>query len=360
MPGRKFTTVFICVTCIWLAAVLSLTVWEQKVVGDLSRVGRWPERDFGARTNAAYLPVLANAVTPQVSIAVLGDSFARPNIWQSMLTERSGASIASWQFADHGSCIRDWALKVVKNQTQVRTIVLQSVERVVLYRLIERFDCDTDQSLFPETQAGMASEERSYWPLTMDLEYLGRSLLNTIKENVRADDEVRSEVVNVPLSRSDLFSNRRSDRMLYFTDDEPEWRAPPEKVALAVRNLLRLKALLEEKGVRLVVIIVPDKSNVYRPLIVNSRLPAHKPELAQALSDAGVIAPRFLEYFRDQALRSVDFYLPDDTHLSLAGYEYLGREIADFWQKSLVAGDSEETVSAIHPRVDMGPAHPGR
>ena len=88
-----------------LLAAVGLSMYFKPLSGDLTRIGKWAERDFGP-TLMQESPVIrpnAAALTHQ-QILVLGDSFSHPNIWQSYLFESSMLETLSFEFKDVG-CI---------------------------------------------------------------------------------------------------------------------------------------------------------------------------------------------------------------------------------------------------------------
>ena len=334
LPAQRFSVLFLGITLSWVVAVACLTIWQQKVSGDLTRIGRWSERDFGYHSTSPPFLTVANDEQGKPQVAVLGDSFARSNIWQSVLATNTGQTFRTWQFEDGLSCIKDWALKTTAAYPSVRTVVIETVERAELLRAVDRYNCSPDRSSFHVSQGAYLPMQRTYWPLTMDLDYLARTSLHEIRQFIWPRDEFRSEVVNLPLKQKGLFSNDRSDRLLYLTDDEPPWRSSSAIYAKAAENLNDLNSELLRRGVKLVVIIVPDKSNVYRDEMIGGRLPPSKIDLAALLRSKGILSPDLLPAFRDRATHSLDFYLPDDTHLSLPGFEFLGNALVSFWKNS--------------------------
>ena len=333
MKSRRIFLISFCIpVAIFVGCVLGLTIWQQKVTGDLTRTGRWSEREFGSRTPSPAFSVAGNLRHESApDVLVLGDSFSRPNVWQTEAATKTGLKLLSWQIDQQHTCIDSWVADRLKEFPQVKTIVIESVERAIILRGTNNFNCGVDGSVFTEEPAYILNTARSYWPLTMNLEFVGHSLLHTIQENLRPAGEVRNEVVNVPLTRNDLFSNSRSDRLLYFTDDEPPWRASPDHIALALERFVELNAMLRSQGVRLIVLVVPDKSHVYRSVTLGTKLTPDKPDFAAELAKAGVESPVLLPAFVAEALSSVDFYEPDDTHLSVRGFRMLGDLVAPLW-----------------------------
>jgi lysophospholipase L1-like esterase len=140
---------------------------------------------------------------------------------------------------------------------------------------------------------------------------------------------VSGEVINVPLSTGKLFSNRKADRLLYFAEDELKTSWSEKEQAAAVGNLKRIQEDLAKKGLRLVVLVVPDKSSAYRPYLANEAGKVGYPDVSEQLKTAGVNNVNLLSYFQHAAGATVDLYLPNDTHLSTQGYKLMASKVAD-------------------------------
>lgn len=88
-------------------------------------------------------------------------------------------------------------------------------------------------------------------------------------------------------------------------------------------KILSISRNLQRSGIRIIWLVVPDKSTIYLGYGKYNRYPyvniwnelARHPELA---------APNLGELFTEQARIIKDFYAPNNTHLSTNGYLYLG------------------------------------
>jgi hypothetical protein len=120
------------------------------------------------------------------------------------------------------------------------------------------------------------------------------------------------------------------DSMLFMPgDDRPERLTPAasDAVNAVVARYTTLRAALEASGLRLAVVLVPDKLQVYAPLAQESRWPAamspYMQELDQRLRDAGVTVVNLYPALSEAARRGTPthqyVYWPDDTHWNAAG-----------------------------------------
>lgn len=83
------------------------------------------------------------------------------------------------------------------------------------------------------------------------------------------------------------------------------------------------------RGIQLILVTVPDKSTVYSPWIRAGQWHAQPDdELFRLLEENLGASQNILPAFRLAAERITDFYRPDDTHLSLNGFRFLGAQIA--------------------------------
>ena len=78
---------------VWVILIpcLIFAWWAEPLYGDLTRVGKWTERDFGPNAAHPIIHVKANGrFLANPDIMVLGDSFSEKNLWQSVLSDQMG------------------------------------------------------------------------------------------------------------------------------------------------------------------------------------------------------------------------------------------------------------------------------
>ena len=131
----------------------------------------------------------------------------------------------------------------------------------------------------------------------------------------------RTEVRKFKLSRSDLFSNRRSDEMLILTRDYKLLGASEEEVTTVGCSLLQLQERVQSNGRTVfVALLFPDKTTAYSdyivdddytPMTILSRVERYEDLTTARLSES---IPRAIED------GGVDVYLPDDEHCGNLGY----------------------------------------
>jgi hypothetical protein len=112
-------------------------------------------------------------------------------------------------------------------------------------------------------------------------------------------------------------------RLLFFSPSIEGMKVPPSARNLPVitKTIKAFDDLCRARGLRLYVVLIPDKEQVYRSRIPPALHPPEHPlapsvldELEVALRQAGVPAINLLGPFRDEAARDRLLYWSDDTH----------------------------------------------
>lgn len=320
---------FVVVTCLLLPATF-FAWWAEPLVGDLTRIGHWTERDFGSNAVQPVIHVKASGrslINPEISI--LGDSFGAPNLWQSVLAETTGLSINS--FNHDKNCIRSWVATAMA-QSSNKIIVIETVERSFVVNFANMSPCNHAEPVPMEVTPGNAENRRTRWPPTLSWSYLVPTAINTARLNFDPKNGMTSATVaNVGIdAKCAGFSNRRNDRMLYFRDDDLKERWSEEEIQRAVSNVLRIQQEVERSGKTFVLVIAPDKSSVYRRCLLPAANEQSNPNINRALIAAGVNAPDMLKVFRDKFPTTIDLYQPNDTHWSAAGFILAGETIGRY------------------------------
>jgi hypothetical protein len=171
------------------------------------------------------------------------------------------------------------------------------------------------------------------WPL-VDWRHLVRAQRQESRVQAQAQAEGHhagppissGDTLNAPLSPGPAFSSRRADRLLYYLGDDFKRTWTRDQLQQAAARVAALQAQVQAAGKHFTLLVVPDKSTVYRPWMSEaSRIP-EQPVL-EIFRDAGVNIVFPVREMREAAAAITDFYLPDDTHLSPAGFAWLGRHM---------------------------------
>ncbi|MES2720065.1 MAG: hypothetical protein V4624_04150 [Pseudomonadota bacterium] len=333
--ARRFVGGFLLGTLLLLLPGVILSFYLQPLNGGLTRIGHLAERDFGATQPQPPLLRQANdAATTDADILVLGDSFSDSNAWQTELSKHTGLKTLSYHY-DELPCLDYWLEQAAsgKLSNKARTLIIQSSERDFMRRFTEQSSACEPAPLQASTIAAetLTSQRSRLDLLPMNIMHVLKTLSNHLAMSNKSGKDRFQRTIMVNLTRNDLFSNRLSGHLLYYAVDierrEQYWS--PERADQALAYLARYRDMAAARGVRLLVIAIPDKSSVYAPWIAAGQLPLMPgynlhPRLASQFGHyADLLTP-----FREAAGKSTDFYAPNDTHLSLDGYRLLGRFLA--------------------------------
>ena len=319
---------WVAATFVLLAGVnIALSLRFGEIEGDLARVGGFAERDYAPRVPQPAARIAPNTVAlADADVIVLGDSFSNRLLWQGELEALTGQRTLTFQYGQSG-CISNWLQWLHAQRLKPGAqVVIESAERSFVARFNQMAACPKITPV--AVHRHLAGADAKSWfdtNLSLDIVYQGRVLLNSIR--VGTQDAYRAgEAVNVALKRTDRFTDRRADRLLYHADDEDknDWTAA--QVANALAGLSAERAAFEATGQKFAVLVMPDKSSVYRDDIVAPRIGAST--VTRDLNADGLASVDTLACFRSLATTLPDFYLPDDTHVGAVAFRLVAASIA--------------------------------
>lgn len=319
-------------TAITLAIVfLGIGIYIEPLYGDLTRLANLSERDFGWRAEQPVVNILENSATEFPTVVVLGDSFSEGNVWQSVAADGTGHRFLTFDWNDfqQPSCLGSWLRSLRTAYPSTRLVVLETVERELLGRFSSSKPCQRTLALVPRhahARETTAQPDVDRWTVTPDPFYVLRALYGTVRP-FNAVTPI-DEAVVAPLTRKDLFSNRRSDRLLYYRRDDAKayWRT--EKMNEVVDAFASLNQVAASQGIAFLVVVVPDKSTTYSAYLQHPQFSGPTLDAWNALAAHEVPQVMLRKIIADEASRGVDFYMPNDTHFSTTGYSFLGKTIA--------------------------------
>lgn len=333
--ARRYLSGFLLGTLLLLLPGVMLSFYLQPLSGELTRIGHLAERDFGPNRPQAGLTRNAND-TPATAadVLVLGDSFSDKNAWQTTFAAASGLKTLTYHY-DDTPCLDYWLTQAASGKLSghAKVIIIESVERNFIRRFTDEAAPCAAAPLPPRPAAAETlSGQRSHLDLfPMNIAHLLKTLSNHSAPDNRTGRTLFQRTAMVSLTRADLFSSKRSGQLLYYAvDDERRQQFwSPERASRALAYLTRYRDMAAAHGIRLMVVVIPDKSAVYAPWVRQGQLPdvpgyALYPRIADTLGEDADLLTRF----RAEAERRIDFYAPNDTHLSLDGFRYLGELLA--------------------------------
>jgi hypothetical protein len=301
-------------------------------VGGLTRRGAWPERDYLWRAEQPALLLVANSQDlKNPDVVVIGDSFSLPNAWQSTVTNETGFKIKTYNYANNHNCYLPWIKKIGEDlEGQGKLVIIESIEHQFMDRFRTPERCN-DALVFnvPPATSGVNWQwsNQSLWQ-QIDVLRQFKTLLHQLQLFREPASVHGNWVLNAPLNTKKLFSNLRSDRLLYLDLDEQRRQWTESDIAQAAHNLKETQDYLLSKGLRFSLLVVPDKVHVYEDALTLPWASHPATDLPKSMRAAGVNAFSVLDYLKKSAPVHIDLYMPNDDHLSPAGQIQLGKAVS--------------------------------
>lgn len=327
-----------------------LAIRMQPINGDLTRIGAYPESQYGWSTPQRVFakPLFGNSVADQADVLVIGDSFATAmsnHQWQNQVVVATGMTVST--VSSYDLTVDQVMADPAYQSRPPRFLVLTLVERHFPSVLARQARCEAGISVraseaqspgnprsvsIPAVVDGVEITRPTGWSDWRDVP-LGLAVKKLVREAVyRVSGRQLTKAWQYGLNRADLFSNALPDRLIVFRGDiekTAQWREPgPEGIDCLLSDLRRK---VEADGrTRLVVLVAPDKLTAYTPW-VNDRS-------VEGLSELGALVNRHPDLIPpvDRALHAAidagtsDVYLPNNTHWGIQGHMVIGQVMADF------------------------------
>lgn len=324
--------------------------------GDLAGLGGYSERDYGWNGSQPSFPNkdfdTEEELKKPYDVVVIGDSFShlRPQfLWQHEFCRRTGLSLVTLPqtlISDDG--LKAWLEGPAFRRYPPRLLIVESVERYLVPRFRGKLPNVPEPGPVPPIPAverveATVPSSRDVTPTAHGFAWLDAKNHFTVNTLRWLGDET-TNVVKVPLSRSDRFTSRRADELLYFGMDNDKRSKPPGSEEAIAHDLLMLQRLAESNGrTHMAYAMAPDKETVY-----DDDLARPQDRLPNII--AGVARQPGLHFIRlDLPLRErvlagdKDVYLPNDTHWGGAGHLAAGRAIVLALKKDGVLRYSEKS-----------------
>lgn len=338
---RRYLFFFAVTVSILLGPVALLSFIFECNDGDLTRIGGYAEHDFGWNNLQPVLQLVRNGKSITSSdVLVLGDSFSRGNIWQSVLAEKLNQKILSFHYNQVG-CITNWLAYALKSSA--RTVAIEFIERDFLNHFGHLVACRSQDPIPFEFLATNTVATRLKGPPELHIMQTFLVAWNTFVMNLIPNAAVRGhinsmgeDVINAPIKKGCAkFSNRRADRLLYLRQDENKLRWTSEDMERAIAKITQIQMTLAVQGKRFILIVVPDKLSVYQDCLTNDiALEARKRiNITRLLIASGVNTPDLLGAFHDNKNKIVDLYSPNNTHLSVSGYIFMANQVEHLFNR---------------------------
>jgi hypothetical protein len=325
-------------TLIYALVVMAILSWGmefyfQKLYGDLTRIGNFPERDFGwnALQPAIEPQLFKDYPLEEADILIIGDSFSVSRVWQSkLIAEGMKVSTIIWQDLKTDERLPNNLGEVLRSAGfKGRYVIIESIERLFQSRmqklaentppLIKRtLVIDAAFPLYPFTQ-----RQRISFDKLNGADWGVKALYNHIKLKLDLPQEyLKSGAVQaVKINTCAWFSHHLCQYAIFVDGDFKK------QTFNSINNVLAVNKNLQEAGFQPIWMLVPDKSTVYLGYGVLGQYPYQN--IWQTFAQhSELIAPDIASAFIPKSRATVDFYMPNDTHLSTIGFLYMGDYMA--------------------------------
>ncbi|AMM23823.1 hypothetical protein AX767_05280 [Variovorax sp. PAMC 28711] len=300
-----------------VSAMLVVTLFTPAPYGDLSRIGRLSDADFGwlAPPPVVDKSLVKGVPLTEADVLVIGDSFSMTHRWQSRLVA-AGYAVSTIYWGQIGYLCSDFTTWAQHAGFKGKLVVVESVERLLSERVAKSQTCNAmiKQPQVKTTPFLEPLEQVPGFQLNSSAKLTTGIItwLNTRKaRRATGDTEYSEETWVRPVKDGCLyFSHKLCEKALFFYEDTDN---PPLKPA-DVTFMTTFNAA--HPDFKFIWMVIPDKTTVYIDT-------AHNADFMKAFNDAR-IGPDLFRFAAEERGRVRDFYFPNDTHLSMHGQLQLG------------------------------------
>ena len=313
-----------------ISALLVWTLFTPAPYGDLTRIGRLSETQFGWRHDPPVVdPAHLRAVPlDQADILVLGDSFSMTYRWQAALVQ-AGYKVSTTYWGQVGYMCGDFTDWVRREGFKGRMVIVESVERAFdermrrseqCSRMVERrLELKTEPFLGPLTQKPAPGLNWAAKLTTGPITWLDTRKAMRAQGDTQHGDET---LVRIVPDGCKQFSNLACDRVPFFKEDI-------DNGPLTAQTFERMQRLtVANPSLDLLWMIIPNKTTVYLD-------PQHSAPFVALMKANPALGPDLFTWAQEARFNTRDFYFPNDTHLSMLGQVSLGKAMLQEVEKRL-------------------------
>ena len=311
-----------------------MEIFFEKLYGDLTRIGNFPERYFGWQSPQPSIPpdLFKDYPLNEADILVIGDSFSMGRTWQTkLMSEGLKVGTIHWDDLQTGGVLHsDLGNQLRSSGFKGHYVIIQSIERLFQSRMNTlskgTFHSIVKTSLVVGSEKlgdQLTSRERVSWSKINGGGWSVKALYNSIKLFLNLPDNYlkSGDVQAIKLNGCYVFSHRLCNNYAIFaTGVDGDF---DKKTFNSSANVLTININLLSLGIQPIWTIVPDKSTVYLGYGVLNKYP-YKNIWQQLAQYPELNAPDLGSVFIRESRIIKDFYMPNDTHLSTNGFLYMG------------------------------------
>lgn len=312
---RIFLTGYLVLMVLWIISLTSPVPY-----GDLTRIGRLSERDFGWRDPPPVVPpaLLVGSPVQDADIMVIGDSFSMTFRWQSQLV-KAGYRVTTSYWGQYANALcGDFDEWVQRSGFKGKLIIAESVERLLDQRTRDSAKCKDAPSPLPYSAESRPlinpDEATPDFAPNWNVQFMTGVVTYYHTWKAKRSDEStyfdRETWVHPVPNGCKFFSHRQCDRMLFFQEDE-------DNGPLTLDTLARMKAFTAaHTRIPIMWMVIPNKTTVYL-----------KPDFSKDFEAAfreSKLGPDLYAFAREKKDSMRDFWFSNDTHMSMHGQLALG------------------------------------
>ena len=220
---KTYVKVLLSIIGMIFISVLFVDLLQDPLNGDLTRIGKFSENDYGWNKPSSKLagePNLKGKINQHYDVIILGDSFSHePSSWSKILSLSTNLNIGQFHTNQYPNVFE--FINILKSNNNLpKVFIYESVERALKSRLKKFNECPTQNIQY----SNISAIEYSIMDL-MEVPYLRNSkqrvddvgfTLQYIKANLWDN---HGKVNKFKLNKSFIFSNLKSDKILVYSDD---------------------------------------------------------------------------------------------------------------------------------------------
>lgn len=310
---RTFLVGFVVVS-----VLLVLTLFTPVPYGDLTRIGRLSDAEFGWQQPAPPAPPaesLKSSPLSDADIVVVGDSFSMTLYWQSTLV-RAGYKVSTIYWGQVGYLCGDFSQWLQRAGFRGRLVIAESVERLLDERVRKSDSCATMGKKPPDVKA-----EPFIRPLVgvpdLGLNWSAKLTTGLITyRNMKAVYKSHTDLqfgddtqVRFVPDGCKQFSHHLCERALFFKEDLTNG-------PLTAQTFEHMVSFTRSQPIPILWMVIPNKTTVYLD-------PSYSDTFLARFRPSG-LGPDLFAFAQAARHQVRDLYFPNDTHFSMHGQYALG------------------------------------